>query len=312
MPRLTRSQVEQIEQYLQVAINDYPVPEEHYAYVSTLLTHIQADFSQLLMEFPLDEDELQAEIARLKAELKKAGKAYGRASAAIGSLRRDLAMARLYRVCWRQCQESECARCRTAFAETPFYERVPELTPEQLASIPRRKIKLPADTPVVGKGQFEEPGSLEGVQRERSRTRPIRPMAMEYFGPIDGSPEAAQSFADRVLQPEEIAALESRRGHGGCGHIPTAGITIRRNAAQERMEADAAAFEDDAGADAVMAQELADDEAHICAAAYTDSGRDTGHALCGSAEGPIAVDNDRVSCLDCVRLLSDGWDLEED
>lgn len=287
MSRLTRSQIAQIEQHLQAAINDYPVAAEHYAYVSTLLAHIQADFSQLLAEFPFDapaEAQIHSsyslivaavlrtqnpfeqtpeeraaqivealpraeaqEIARLKAELKKAGKAYGRASAAIGSLRRDLAMARLYSVYWRQCQESECVRCRTVFAETPFYERLPSA--EEIANAPRRKIKLP-DAPVVGKGQFEDPGSLEALQRERSRTRPW------------------STFA--------------------------------------------AAIEDDAEADAVMAQELADDGVRICAAAYTDSGRDTGHALCGSAEGPLAVDNNTVSCLDCVRLLEDGWAVEED
>lgn len=46
--KLTHAEQAQIEQLLEAAINDYPVPEEHYAYVSTLMTHVQADFSQAL------------------------------------------------------------------------------------------------------------------------------------------------------------------------------------------------------------------------------------------------------------------------
>lgn len=164
MPRLTRVQQDQIELILEAAINDYPVPEEHYAYVSTLMTHVQADFSQMLMELPLDEDEMLAEIAALKKELKKAGKAYGRASAAIGDLRRDLALARLYRTCWAKAKASDCSACRSVFADEPFYNRLP--TAEQIAAMPRRTITLPADTPVVGKGQFEDLGILESGEDE--------------------------------------------------------------------------------------------------------------------------------------------------
>jgi hypothetical protein len=185
------------------------------------------------------------EIRDLKSELKRMGKAYGKASATIGHLRDKLGMARLYRACWAERQASDCAACRSVFAETPFYERVP--TAEELANAPRQTIRLPADTPVIGKGQFEDPGNLEGLQHERSRFRP-----------------------------------------------------------------DAAAYEDDAEADAVTAQELADDEVRVCAAAYTDSGRDTGHALCGSPEGPVTLSALNVSCPDCVRLLENGWAEDED
>jgi len=235
MPRLTRVEQDQIELLLADVFADYRLA---YGFSEAVSAHVQADFSQALDYWSTAEPRVRpvslqgvladvadnsAEIARLKAELKKAGKAYGRASAAIGSLRRDLALARLYRVCWKRREDSDCPGCREVFAETPSYERVPELTPEQLASIPRRTI------------------------------------TMEYFGPIDGSPEAAQSFA--------------------------------------------AAIGDDVEADAVMAQELADDEVRICAAAYTGSGRDTGHALCGSAEGPVTLSALNVSCPDCMRIL---------
>jgi hypothetical protein len=224
MTRLTRAQQAQIEQYLADAIGSYPVPEEHYAYVSTLMTHIQADFCQALMEFPLVEDDLRAENAALKAQLKKAGKAYGRASEAIGHLRRDLGLARLYRTCWARAKASDCPSCRRVFADTPL-----------------------------------------------------------------------------ALSPDEVAALNTRwTEFKGCGHLPQSGITIKSPSA----------IEDDAEADAVLAQELADDDRRRCAAAYADSGRDTGHALCGCAEGPIAGDDDAVSCLDCVRMLENGWGEE--
>lgn len=38
------------------------------------------------------------------------------------------------------------------------------------------------------------------------------------------------------------------------------------------------------------------------AAAYTESGRDTGHALCGGATGPASTDWDDVDCERCVRI----------
>lgn len=37
------------------------------------------------------------------------------------------------------------------------------------------------------------------------------------------------------------------------------------------------------------------------AAAYTQSGRDTGRALCGDATGPVSTDWDQVDCEPCIR-----------
>lgn len=42
------------------------------------------------------------------------------------------------------------------------------------------------------------------------------------------------------------------------------------------------------------------------AAAYTETGRDTGHALCGGAEGPVSVDSDDVDCGACMVALEQG------
>ncbi len=38
------------------------------------------------------------------------------------------------------------------------------------------------------------------------------------------------------------------------------------------------------------------------AAAYTQSGRDTGHALCGAPTGPVSTDWDDVDCEPCIRI----------
>lgn len=38
------------------------------------------------------------------------------------------------------------------------------------------------------------------------------------------------------------------------------------------------------------------------AAAYTQSGRDTGHALCGEATGPVSTDWDKVDCERCGHI----------
>lgn len=38
------------------------------------------------------------------------------------------------------------------------------------------------------------------------------------------------------------------------------------------------------------------------AAAYTQSGRDTGHALCGDAAGPVSTDWDNVDCEPCICI----------
>lgn len=43
-------------------------------------------------------------------------------------------------------------------------------------------------------------------------------------------------------------------------------------------------------------------------AAYTQSGRDTGHAVCGAAEGVISHDDDSVTCLDCHEQQDEQYE----
>lgn len=89
-----------------------------------------------------------AEIAELRRQVKHLGKEYGKASRTIGELRRGLALARLYRVCWAKRSASDCAACRSVFgpesAENWLLSSLPKhgrgcVTPEPPTSrVPRR------------------------------------------------------------------------------------------------------------------------------------------------------------------------------
>jgi hypothetical protein len=80
--------------------------------------------------------------AALKRELRRFHKLYGQQSQTIGSLRRDLSTARLYRACWAKASASDCSACRSVFHDGPW---PPPPTLEQIEAMvrdgPRRTVR---------------------------------------------------------------------------------------------------------------------------------------------------------------------------